>query len=265
MRQGSELKSELKRPSLRYLPPHSASRHFKIAKPISNRRLLLYLMCVCTACTQGPKDDQKFWALATTGVLTEYNHERHDILEGVERTEDNIAKHANLLEYWWGIDSRDGLFFMLDWLEQIGHRKRFDEMGQYMNTLNDEEFNEMIRKLPAEDRSSWRIVQEYWSHLGGKSLSGWDFCRYIHLCRRGYLLGYLNEREAWDLIMPKARQLQVVFDSWADLGENYLVGREFWSLERTEASGDFFRQSYEKLIEDPESPWNSIPWNLVLE
>jgi hypothetical protein len=225
----------------------------------------LCLLCFFVTCTQGPGDEQKSWALATTGILTEYNRERHDILEGVERTDENITKHENLLDYWWGIDSRDGLIFVLEWLEQVGHRKRFDEMGQYMNTITDKEFNEMIRKLPAEDRSSWKTVREHWSHLGGKSLVGWDFCRYIHLCRRGYLLGYLSEREAWDLILPKARFLQAAFDTWADLGENYLIGRQFWSLERTEASGEFFRQAYERLVEDPASAWNTISWNLSLE
>jgi hypothetical protein len=234
-------------------------------KSTPNRHIFSCWLCLCIACTQGPKNEQKSWALATTGILTQYNHERHDILEGVERTEENITKHKNLLDYWWGIDSRGGLFFVLDWLEQVGHRKRFDEMGQYVNTITDKEFDEMMSKLPAEDRSSWRVVQEHWSKLGGKSLVGWDFCRYIHLCRRGYLLGYLSEREAWGLILPKARFLQAAFDAWADLGENYLVGRQFWSLERTEASGEFFRQAYERLVNDPGSPWNTIPWNLSLE
>lgn len=239
--------------------------HLRMLKTLSKNSVSLWFICFCITCTQGPNDEQKFWALAATGILTEYNHERHDILEGVDRTEDNITKHENLLDYWWGIDSRDGLFFVLDWLEQVGHRKRFDEMGQYMNTITDKEFNEMIRKLPVEDRSSWKIVKRHWASLGVKSLIGWDFCRYIHLCRRGYLLGYLSEREAWDLILPKARFLQAAFDTWAELGENYLVGRQFWSLERTEASGEFFRQAYERLINDPGSTWNTIPWNLNLE
>lgn len=245
---------------------HSGLRLFHspgFIKP--NSLILSCALCLYISCNRGPKTDQRLWALATTSVLTEYNHETHDILEGVARNEDNITKHQNLLNYWWGIDSRDGLLFVLDWLEQVGHRKRFDEMGQYMNTLTDEEYEDMIAGLSVEDRSSWDVVRGNWSRLGAKSLIGWDFCRYIHLCRRGYLLGYLSESESWNLIMPKARFLQVSFDSWADLGDNYLVGREFWSLERTEASGEFFRQAYVRLIENPDSPWNAIPWELSLE
>jgi len=227
--------------------------------------LLLIVSLFLVGCRHGPRNEQKLWALAATAILTEYNHERHDMLEGVERTEENVTKHKMLLNYWWGIDSREDLFFLLEWLEQIGHRKRFDEMGQYMNTLTEAQFKVMLRDMNKEDRSSWETVLRHWSRLGKKSLIGWDFCRYIHLCRRGYLLGYLNEIEAWNLIMPKARLLQATFDSWRDLGENYLIGREFWSFERTEASGEFFHQAYEKLLNDQESLWNTIPWELGLK
>lgn len=238
---------------------------------ISNREISLVLqvaLCaivVSAACNPRPGEEQRRWALATTSILTEYNHERHDMMEGVECTEENITKHKMLLNYWWGIDSREDLFFLLEWLEQIGHRRRFDEMGKYMNTLTKEEFNRMLKGLNREDRSSWQSVLNNWSRLGEKSLIGWDYCRYIHLCRRGYLLGYLNEIEAWNLIMPKARILQATFDSWRDLGRNYLIGREFWSFERTEASGELFHQAYAKMLNDPESPWNTIPWGLELK
>ena len=34
--------------------------------------------------------------------------------------------------------------------------------------------------------------------------------------------------------MPAARALQSHFTSWRDLGENYLIGREFWSRSETQ-------------------------------
>ena len=239
-----------------------ARRHSVLTRA---RSLLLGLSLLAVGCGKGVRDEQQRWALAATAVLTEYNGERHDILEGVERTPENIARHKMLLNYWWGIDSREHLFFLLEWVEQIGHRKRFDEMGQYMNTLSDDAFMALLKSVNQEDRSSWEIVFQYWARLGAKSLVGWDFCRYIHLCRRGYLLGYLSEQEAWALIMPKARLLQQTFDSWWDLGENYLIGREFWSFERTEASGELFARAFERLLKDEASPWNTIPWDLDLQ
>lgn len=231
----------------------------------SNVFPLSYFLLILILCTCGPTDEQKRWALATTGVLTEYNQERHDILEGAAFNEEELIRQKQLLSDWWGIDCREDLFFVLEWIEQVGHRKRFDEMGQYMKTLREEEFRAMLTELAEEDSSSWETVLRCWFWLGKKSLLGWDYCRYITLCRRGYYMGYLSENEAWRLIMPKARLLQDIFDSWKDLGENYLIGREFWSMERTKASGWYFHESYKKLLENPDSPWNTIPWELDLE
>jgi hypothetical protein len=232
--------------------------------PLIKILLLCIFFCI-TVCQRQPKLDQKLWALATTGILTECNREYHDMLAGVERTEENISKQRTLLRDYWGIKCRDDLLFVLEWTEQVGHRKRFDQMGQYMRTVSEEQLQAILKQLPAEDQSSWDAVRKYWVTLGKKSLLGWDFCRYIHLCRKGYLLGYLSENEAWSLIMPKARILQQTFDSWRDLGENYLIGREFWSLARTRASGWFYYQAFKNLLEDVDSPWNTIPWNLDLK
>jgi len=229
------------------------------------RSLLLCVLFCVTTCRRGPRIEQKQWALATTGILTECNREYHDVLAGVEPTAENISKHDILLGDYWGIKCREDLLFVLEWIEEVGHRKRFDQMGQYMRTVTEEEFEAMLKQLPEEEKSSWDAVQRYWAGLGKKSLLGWDFCRYIHLCRKGYLLGYLNENEAWRLIIPKARILQQTFDSWKDLGENYLIGREFWSLARTRASGWFYYRAFRNLLEGPDSPWNTIPWGLNLE
>ena len=75
------------------------------------------------------------------------------------------------------------------------------------------------------------MAKEYYKKLGEKSLLGWDYGRYICLCRWGYLVGWLNEQEAWEKIMPAAELLQKSFSSWEDLGRNYLIGRLFWSYQ----------------------------------
>lgn len=237
---------------------------------IENMRTLIlvtlsWLLIVCLSCHESASIGQKEWALATTGILTECNRENHNMLAGVEFNEQSVAKHMMLFSDWWSINSRKDLLLVLDWIEQVGHRKRFDQMGQYMRTLSDEQFQSMFKHLPEEDKSSWDAVRRYWHSLGRKSLVGWDFCRYIHLCRKGYLLGYLSKKEAWNRIMPKARLLQETFDSWRDLGENYLIGREFWSLATTKASGWFYYEAFKRLLDEPDSPWNTIPWDMDLE
>ena len=73
---------------------------------------------------------------------------------------------------------------------------------------------------------------------------------------------YLGEEEAWERIMPVARMLQKTFDSWEDLGRNYIIGRQFWSYEETQKNGYVFVDAYQRLLDMPSSPWNKYPWNM---
>jgi hypothetical protein len=230
--------------------------------------VFLFCAIILLNCEREPTDEQKLWALAAAGILAEVNGDRHDILAGCESTPGELEKQKISLSRWWGIESREDLFSSLRWIEHSGHRKHFDEMGSYLPTIarTEEQYNRMITQIEDPELiNAWNVVLRNWHYLGKKSLIGWDYSRYIYLCRCGYLLGFISEKEAWDLIMPVAQLLQKTFDSWDDLGENYLIGREFWSLKRTKENGWYFLQAYKKLLADSTSPWVKIPWELKLE
>ena len=75
---------------------------------------------------------------------------------------------------------------------------------------------------------------------------------------------YISEEEAWERIMPVAKMLQKTFDSWEDLGRNYIIGRQFWSYKETQRNGYIFEDAYQRLLDMPSSPWNKYPWNMNL-
>ncbi|MGB3477850.1 MAG: DUF1266 domain-containing protein [bacterium] len=230
--------------------------------------VLLFCGILFLSCERRPTDEQKLWALAAAGVLAEVNGDRHDLLAGCEPTLEELEEQKLSLVRWWGIETREDLFSSLQWIEQSGHRKHFDEMGSYLPTIarTEEQYNKMIAQIEDPELiNEWNVVLRNWHYLGKKSLIGWDYSRYIHLCRRGYLLGLINEKEAWDFIMPVAQLLQQTFDSWEDLGENYLIGREFWSYARTKENGWYFLKAHERLLADSTSPWVTIPWDLKLD
>jgi hypothetical protein len=64
--------------------------------------------------------------------------------------------------------------------------------------------------------------------------------------------------------MPAARRHQEAFTSWERLQNDYLIGREFWSLQQTNKDGGRFRAISQRFLQDPNSPWNVNPWNLNL-
>jgi len=216
-----------------------------------------------------PPGTPKAWALATTALLIEVNKERHDLLGGRELSRKNIQRARNLLSKWWGVNNRQDLLTALSWVEKEGHRKDCIATGTFVASLGDQDYADLVDKLEqAQDKEGLhrvRILREYFEELGGKSLIGWDFARYIALCRWGFAARYMSEDEAWERIMPVAEKLQATFGSWEDLGENYVIGREYWSHEETSKTGELMLTAHKRLLSDPESPWMLNPWDMDLQ
>ena len=206
--------------------------------------------------------EQKSWALATSAILFERNRESHELLAGAPRTDGHIQRTRELLSDWWGVRTRADLLGTLQWLGTSGHRADFERLAAAVDRLPSQPVG--APGLPAELGHQMAVVQRHHKALGARSILGWDLSRYVALCRWGYAADFLTEEEAWRCIMPAARALQSHFTSWSDLGENYLIGREFWSLSQTRQSGDLYRVTYKLLVTYPGSPWMRIPWNVKL-
>lgn len=213
-----------------------------------------------------PNHEQKMWALATCAVLTERNRGRHDLLGGCERTERNIEAWQGSLREWWGIEGRADLFETLFWLQSGGHRRQFDGLGKHITSLSPDELAAFKEEVSGDVEKSNNIdvVMKHYAECGEKSILGWDYVRYVSLCGWGYVVSYLSEDEAWERIMPVARQLQGKFDSWEDLGKNYMIGRQYWSAIQTTEQGDLFNEAFDTLHTSPSSPWKKISWDLDL-
>ena len=208
------------------------------------------------------------WALAASALLTASNNQRHDTLSGgAELTAEAAARSSRLLSSAWGVNSRQDLYRTLRNLNAYGHRKSFDECRRAVASLTPAQVQTLIARMPDPTlaASQIKIAQTYGPRFGKKSLAGFDYCRYISLCRWGYAAGYLTEQEAWNEILMTASVLQRTFDSWADMGDNYLVGRWFWSLKQFNQDGQRMQLLYTDLLRNPASPWNKNPWTLPLD
>lgn len=216
-----------------------------------------------------PLSDVQRWAIGASNVLAEGGYMKFDSLAGFEINKITTQPWAKSLREQWSINNRQDLLNDLKWVNEEGHSEEFEETKEVIYHIENE-FGPTIVRVDFENRikSDWEykykilIAAKYGDYLGDKSLRGWDISRYICLCRWGYAMGYLTEQEAWERIMPAARELQQIFDSWEDLGMNYLIGREFWSpFSRTAYRYD---EAYLRLLEMPDSPWQ-LPWNLPLD
>ena len=215
-----------------------------------------------SAITGGPKA----WALATTAFLTYYNREAIDMLAPDARTDTSVAMTRRVLHDWWGIDSREDLFHALEFLERGGHRIEFQRLGQSLVTMSDATYKATLAAERGHPRRVrvLKLTREHYRACRGNSLVAWDYGRYIMLCRWGYMLGFLTEEEAWRRIMPAARTIQGSFRSWIRFGDDYLVGREFWSSEEMDRNGRVYRDIGRWLRIAPRSPWRRLPWRMDL-
>jgi hypothetical protein len=144
-----------------------------------------------------------------------------------------------------------------DRLDLLGGAPNSDEVAEaHRQTLlaaweirTRQDLLEEIRKLLRDDRDATRI--------------GWNYPRAINLARLGYAAGFLQENEAWSLLIPAAERLQKTFSSWQELGQTYLNARARWYSnylgDRRQAD-----YAYRILLLDPQSPWRKYPWNLDL-
>jgi hypothetical protein len=209
---------------------------------------------------------QQAWALAASALLTERNGERHDRLSGTSGNADDREDARRLLRDWWGVSDRRSLLDSLEWIEKGGHRHDFALTGQQLTALTPEQRQalEAQRRMDPWFNKKMLVVEAHYAQLGAKSIVGWDFSRYISVCRWGYAAGYLTEPDAWARIMPAARIIRYTFTSWREVGENYMIGRQYWSPEQHVQNGHFYRLALERLLADPASPWNRVPWDVDL-
>jgi len=210
---------------------------------------------------QPPSREQIRWAVAASAILSTFNHERLDALS----SEDSVIGVRGLLQKWWSISNREELLQTLTWINQGGHRQLFSAIGARTADLSPDQLSNAVSQLNSEDANSLMVAHRYYKKFGAQSITAWDYGRYINLCRWGVAAGYVTEDEAWPHMMHAAAILQQTVSSWSEFGENYLVGREFWSLNQTRIDGQQMRAIYRNLVNDPSSAWNRIPWNLSLE
>jgi len=213
-----------------------------------------------------PVTSAQGWALGCSAVLIERNHGWHDTLSPEQISEKSVRDELKLLSRWWDVRTKKELLDSLEWLEQGGHRKGFEKTGELVAQMSDEEFLELLEqnKDNKDKINKYETARKYYKQLGNKGLKGWDFARYICLCRWGYHAGFLNEQEAWGKIMPVAMDLQKTFDSWEDLGKNYLIGRSYWSYEEQEEDGYKIQDAFQRLVDMKSSPWNIYKWDMDL-
>ncbi len=210
------------------------------------------------------------WALACAAPLAHINSDEHEWLHGGPPDDVSQPQIQAVLGAAWGIENREDLLGTLQFLESAGHRAEYERIRQLFETKGEfqRDASELLQGEPDAQNITAEAMVEFRKNATGmldfwkehRSILAWDLARAISLCRWGAAVGYLQEEEAWQRILGYAGQLRQSLGSWAELGQNYRAGFNFWSDD--DDDDDLVHAL--GVLQDPEnknSPWQLNRWS----
>ncbi len=192
---------------------------------------------------------RQLWALALAGVISELNGAHHDELGGWGDNEHTRPWCTSTLSKFYGVNSPQEFHETIKWLLGTGHSA---------------EAKQALAALDADGRSDdpkHAIVRANRAQIARAGLMAWDTGRLVAVVGWGAWAGYVTQEDAWQILLVAAARVQKTYDSWRAYADGYELGRHFWS---SGAEDEGVRNALAKLLEDSNSPWTNLPWNLDL-
>ena len=178
-----------------------------------------------------PLPAAKQWALCTNSLHKQIRRYDFQYLGFTEKDCDVVKLSKGVLKDSWDVSNKNDLLKQLEWLKTRGHRIKHQKKGKYFAEMSEAEFEKYINSPRRWITSKDEMVATRKNYLKWKERSSlaWDLCRYVNLVEVGFDAHLLKEGESWNLIMPIAKQIQENFNSWDEMDQNYLDGREIWA------------------------------------
>ena len=209
----------------------------------------------------------KDWMLGCGAILAKYNGEDPYLIGMNIRTAGYANRARETLSGSWGCDSREDVISTIIRMTDNGHAADFEFDAALANSFTDKEFELLLAMSSNVDRYMWPLVKELSGKWGDKGIKAWDWFRMCHLAGWGYLGGYLELEEAYELVEPVAQRLRDTFSSWEEATENYMDGYAYWSRTDVSQEGTVYKQRlqiYENLKASQETDgllFNDEIWN----
>ena len=157
---------------------------------------------------------------------------------------------------WWGVTDRQSLFERMEWLAEEGHRSELEKrIPQLADLLRSVQNGDQIH-LSKHDE----FIANHIHLLKRLNFGAWDHCRLINVARWGCSAGFLTEAEAWFWIRKAALFLRLQYTSWKDVGDDFLLGYRYWSINAVPIPS--IPEAYEYLVHHASSPWKNISWDI---
>jgi hypothetical protein len=168
------------------------------------------------------------WLISVGAPLNKRNGRRLDRLGGDGRP--TISWEASaVLRNGWQVRTSEDVVRTVSWLLGGGHRAEYEQAG-----------------------------------LGtAREFAGWDAQRVANVAGWAYAAYLVDLESAWAWHRQAGALVRESFTSWADYGASYLAGLASWCEGEREVL-DPSEQAMAWLLNDPSSPWLTLPFDLDL-
>jgi hypothetical protein len=170
------------------------------------------------------------WLLGMNAILSKSDKANPYIISGRARSSNSASRAKLSLLVGWEVSNREELVVQLAFLQGgFGHSIAFNNDVASIKALSRTDLTQLLSIAETENFYMLQQVVDWDKKWGNKSIYAWDWFRGGTLCAFGYLAGYLDLKEAYQLAEPFANNLRAVFSSWDEAVDNYMDGYAYWS------------------------------------
>jgi hypothetical protein len=170
------------------------------------------------------------WALGCSAVLAVRN-DLDPYQFGMMAKGDPYSARAAaaVLSRDWGCDNRAVLLDLIARMTDGGHNVSFAKAYHELSALTEEDDEQWLQANGDKDRAWLELTKSLGDRWGDKQIKAWDWFRMMHLTAWGYIAGYIDLQESYDLMTPVIQRLRQSFSSWDEANRNYIDGYAWWS------------------------------------
>nr|WP_293301419.1 DUF1266 domain-containing protein [Allomuricauda sp.] len=176
----------------------------------------------------------------------------------------------------WGINTPDSYWELTEYFMKDGRRWYFDFIYQMVQNVPEGQWEELMDEKFGHNERAYRYFKllrngEVLDILKQKGIltfdselelgvAGYDAAILVGQARKAYTGNLISEKDAWKVINFAKELALRHFSSWEEFGKSFALG---FALDMRESYNDYKEEVYhiyQQVIENPNSPWNTIDW-----
>jgi hypothetical protein len=104
-----------------------------------------------------------------------------------------------------------------------------------------------------------KLARDNWRRLHPGGTAAWDYVRIVQVATTACQVGYLDNGQAWAVILNVGNKAARSFRSWEQVGESFVIGRYLHYGVRVPV----FDEAIARLRTRSQSPWRTTPWKYL--